>query len=177
MTNIPNQDIEQQLARLTPSGAPRNLRQQVLLQLENECQIRPKKQASRMDRIANIAIAALVLVAAAAWFINIHIQERRIVSLLGPTPAERQAERAIQLMQPATDQEYLQSIREQLCVLLERAHRSKGNHPIHSVIALELGSVARREDETEKTRKTLSKPDRDTSDCRRGSQLESTRSA
>jgi hypothetical protein len=165
---------EQHLSQLRPRAVPTELRQQVLGRLATvestrmdgaPCQGKP---ASNFDVWVNVAIAVSLLIAAGLWYVNLRIHPARIATLIGPPPAQRQAERAMQTL--ALDDD---PARAPMLVFLRWHFRHSGRPdrpaPLpHSAAYIERRSLTLRKPENVETNLEVHGPGGgDTSDRRR----------
>ena len=94
-----DQDLEARLAQLHSRSAPSSLRKAVLTKLAEQDAAQPAaRPKSRFDTYANLAMAVSIFIAVIAWYMNLRVHPQRLASLLGPTQAERRAERIVQIM-------------------------------------------------------------------------------
>lgn len=111
-------DAEQPLRQLRPRAAPAELRQQILDRLaaaestrteDAPCQASlasfrespasfRESPASNLDFWVNLTIAVSLVIAAGLWYVNLRVLPARIATLVGPPPAQRQAERAMRML-------------------------------------------------------------------------------
>jgi len=130
--------LEHQLANLTPRGAPAELRDRVLSQetVDSPNLVNRRQDVgSRIERVLSVSLIALFILGVGLCFVSQRWQSNRLSRVLGPTPAELQAEqlakREVQKMNPSDDEESLRSIRDKLLVKIQREHESTST--VHSL--------------------------------------------
>jgi hypothetical protein len=179
MKEFDDHAFEQQLNRLVPRGAPGELRERILVGICDSA--RPAEHRLRrflLDQMGSLTTAAMLLLAAIAWLVNLHLQERRLAALLGPTPAERRVERLVESVERTTDPEHMTSIRDALLAALKRSDHDHGNvAAVDSVTANRTFLWELWKDEVEEDRANPSEHRGDTTDHRRVDQLEVARTA
>ena len=128
MNEFDDHAFEQQLDRLVPRGAPPDLRERILVHLgDSPCQPGDRLRSLALDHLGGLATAAMLLLSTIAWLVNLHLQERRLAALLGPTPAERRVERLVEPVERTTDPEQMRSIRDTLLAALKQLDHDHGN--------------------------------------------------
>ena len=128
MNEFDDHAFEQQLDRLVPRGAPPNLRERILVHLgDSPFPPRNRLRSLVLDHLGGLATAAMLLLSTIAWIMNLHLQERRLTALLGPTPAERRVERLVESVERTTDPEQMRSIRDTLLAALKQLDHDHGN--------------------------------------------------
>lgn len=96
-------DFDRMLASLPVRRPPAELHERVLAQIRLIAQspsdqnrlnwVRPIR-AFRWERVLNVAVLLLVIAAPLSWLANLTFQDRMMTRLMGPTPADRQAQHA-----------------------------------------------------------------------------------
>lgn len=163
--------LEQPLKNLRPRTAPPELRAVVLARLATaEPDLAEEAPArSSFDTWVNLAIAASVLVAAGLWYVNLYVQPQRLQAVLGPTPAERQVNKTMQMLALDADDPANAKIKALLRRQLQSTTRPTKVLPPHSAIHWErLSLFARNPEDVETNFKVHAPGSGDTSDRRRG---------
>jgi hypothetical protein len=190
-----DEKIEQRLAELIPRKAPVGLREQVLQRLEDErfsTEVAVAASASRakalsFDRLTTMAVGLLLMVTLTAWTVNVVAHQRRLARLLGPTPAQLQANLAVEAMDMQASDDDIAAERERIFLMLTRAGRKHASVAvIHSLKNMEESpmsdstnffQIEEQTDENKTDRQNRVGPRGNHSSRGRGVELESLRTA
>ncbi len=133
-----NSTVERLLLSLTPRATPLGVRDLVLNRLKSEA--REELSASRTGwgladwpRAFDFAVAALVLLTVTAWFAGATVHSQRMKQLLGPTSAERRAQRDARSLDSLANEEAIRGLQRQLATLYKQVRRDRGvSQTVHS---------------------------------------------
>jgi hypothetical protein len=169
-------EVEQQLGRLRLRGAPNGLRETVLARVADleRSQVKPQPR-SRFDSCVNWVIAASIFATSVVLYHHLVVQPRQLASLLGPTAAERRAEKVVNMMSLAEDDPGRLRLRSFLRNRFQAAQdQSIHRGSLHSVVEHELLSIAKgKHHELETHYKDRAPRQHDRSDYRSWLELES----